>query len=248
MRVLVAAVTLVASGAFAQSIASAPNYGESPRNMVAELRVGPYYPLIDRAFTGSTPYSTTFNNSSMWLGEVELERQLFQRLGSLAIGLAAGYAEKYGHAIVTEGPTAGSSNGEAVSLKLVPMKALLVYRFDYLMTKYNVPLVPFAKAGFELAHWWTSKGTMTPEVADNVSGVGWSYGIVASIGACFLLDILDPRLARDFDTGVGINHSYLFAEFNFNEVNDFGRSTSNGTKNALDLSARFVMFGLAFEY
>jgi hypothetical protein len=47
---------------------------------------------------------------------------------------------------------------------------------------------------------------------------------------------------------VGVNHSYLFAEFNIAEVNDFGRKTPSGVPNALDLSARFAMFGLAFEF
>jgi hypothetical protein len=247
MRGLVAVALLGAAQAFAQSIASAPTYGESPKNMAAEISLGPYFPLIDRAFPNANPgpYQKTFGNSSMLLGQAEVERQLWQRLGTIAIGLSVGYTEKYGHATAD---ATGMMTSEAVSLKFVPMQALIVYRFDYLMTKYNIPLVPFVKVGFELAHWWTSKGTMTPEVADGVNGLGWSYGITSAIGICFLLDILDPRLARDFDTGVGINHSYIFASYNFNEVNDFGRVTADGTKAALDLSARYPMFGLAFEY
>jgi hypothetical protein len=250
VKSLFAIAALTASSALAgdslSTIGKEPNYGESPRNMVVELRLGPYYPDIDHAFTASPgPYASTFGNSPMLLGEAEIERQFFQKLGSLAAGVSAGYAEKYSHATADVG---GAMTGEAVSLKIVPMKALAVYRFDWLNIKYGIPLVPFAKVGINVTYWFTTKGNQTPETVDNVPGQGWSYGITGMLGAAFLLDVLDPRLARDFDTGIGVNHSYIFAEHNVAWVNDFGRKGASGNPNALDLSSRFAMFGLAFEY
>ena len=56
-----------------------------------------------------------------------------------------------------------------------------------------------------------------------------------------MLDVLEPRLARDFDSDVGVNHSYLFAEYTHAEVNNFGGGGFN-------LSTRHWMFGLALDY
>lgn len=219
---------------------------ESPRSMFTEIRVGGYYPWVDRPLNctpGSCPYQKTFNNGSMLLVEAEVERQLFQAFGSAAIGLSVGYAEKYGHALVGTEVT-----GEATSLRVVPMKALAIYRFDWLAIRFGIPLVPYVKGGFEAVYWWTSKGNGT-ELADGVAGQGISYGLVGMAGLAFLLDPLDPRLARDFDSGMGVNHTYLFAEYNFAEVNSFGRKQADGvTAAGLDLSSRFAMFGIAFEY
>src|SRR5262249_55724551 len=129
---LAVAFFAVAASAFAQArspestVAAPTTYGESPRNMVAEVSLGPYYPFIDRAFHNVPvgPYESTFGKSSMLLGRIEVERQLFQRLGSLAVGLSAGYMEKYGRGVDDLGNELAD---EAVSLKIVPMDALVVY-------------------------------------------------------------------------------------------------------------------------
>jgi hypothetical protein len=250
MKAFVALVGLMTSSAVWADTVQATSGAivtESPRNMVFELRLGPYSPLVDRAFPNLSvgPYQQTFGTGFMLLAEGEIERQLWQKVGSLAVGLSVGYTEKYAHATADVG---GGQTGEAVSLRLVPMKVLAVYRFDFLQIKYGIPLVPFVKAGIEVAYWLTAKGTQSPETTEGVAGQGVSYGFVGMAGMAFLLDVLDPRLARDFDSGIGVNHSYIFAEFNFAEVNDFDRKNAAGTPNALDLSSRFVMFGLAFEY
>jgi hypothetical protein len=246
VKLLAVAAALLSAGAFAESLnLSGPVIeNESPRNMIIEARFGAYLPLIDRAVPKSPgPYETTFGNSPMLLGELEIERQFFQKFGSLAGGLSAGYAEKFSHATLAD----GTPTDEATSIRVLPMKALAIYRFDWLNIKYGIPLVPFVKVGINVTYWWTSKGAATG-TAEGVAGVGWSYGPVVMGGLAFVLDSLDPRLARDFDTGIGVNHTYLFGEFNFAEVNDFGRKTVNGLPYALDLSGRFAMVGLAFEY
>jgi D-methionine transport system permease protein len=40
-----------------------------------------------------------------------------------------------------------------------------------------------------------------------------AFGLSFTAGLSFMLDFLDQRLARDFDSSVGVNHTYLFAEF-----------------------------------
>jgi hypothetical protein len=235
--------------ALAQSPTTYPSTetrNESPKNMITEIRLGSYYPWVDRPLNctpGSCPYQSILQGS-MLLVELEIERELFQAFGTASVGLTVGYAEKYGHALVEQ----TGQSGEATGLRIVPMKAIASYRFDWLANKYGIPLVPYLKLGLQLTYWWATKGGTT-EVADGVPGNGWSYGIVAAGGLAFLLDVLDRRLARDFDNGVGVNHTYLFAEYNIAEVNDFGRKLADGTTAAaLDLSSRFAMFGIAFEY
>lgn len=218
---------------------------ESPRNMVTEVRLGSYYPWVDRPLTcepGSCPYQRILKGA-MLLVELEVERQLFQAFGSAAIGFSFGYAEKYGHAV----DGSGAETSEATSLRVLPMKLLGIYRFDWAAIRYGIPLVPYAKLGLQLVHWWTTSASGT-EIADGVSGGGWSYGVAGALGLAFQLDFLDPRLARDFDNGMGVNHTYLFAEYNIAEINQFGRKYATGVQVGLDLSARYFMFGLAFEY
>jgi hypothetical protein len=242
----------VAAAVLAQSPTTFPSTetrSESPRSMITEIRLGSYYPWVDRPLTcGGTgepacPYKSILGGA-MLLVELEIERELFQAFGSASIGLTLGYGEKYGHST-----TQTNDVGEATGLRVLPMKAIAAYRFDWLAIRYGIPLVPYVKLGFELAHWWVMKGGGTEVATDGTTGAGWTYGVVGAGGLAFQLDILDQRLARDFDNGLGVNHTYIFGEFNIAEVNNFGQKTDDGTTaRALDLSSRFFMFGIAFEY
>ena len=69
---------------------------------------------------------------------------------------------------------------------------------------------------------------------------GTAFGMAGTVGLSIMLDMLDERLARDFDSSVGVNHTYIFGEFNFQEM--FRSSTV-----PLLLSSRHWLFGLAFD-
>ncbi|MBX7114651.1 MAG: hypothetical protein K1X64_10030 [Myxococcaceae bacterium] len=231
------ALALVSMTAIAQPKVS----GESPRDMAFEFKMGALTPLIDRPFAdlpqSQRPYQSVFG-APMLLAEVEIERQFFQRVGSLALGLSAGYAEKYGQALEAN---TGAASSEGTSLHMLPLKLLAVYRFDWLAINQGIPLVPYLKGGGVLTHWWSQKGGAT-EVSDGQPALGWAWGFAGVGGLAVQLDFIDYRLARDFDTGVGVNHTYLFAEFAFQEVK------GKGSRRPLDFSSRHWMFGLAFEY
>lgn len=222
----------------ALEIAQSPNVSvASPRTGAIEFKLGGYKPRIDtEEGLTSTPYADTFNNESMLLFEVEMQRYFFQRFGSAGVGFSAGYAEKYSDSITESGEVAG----EKTALKVVPLKLNALYKFDYAAFRWNVPLVPYAKLGLTYMPWWINKGDNTQQLDDR-SGKGgrWGYGL--TLGASFLLDVLEPRLARDFDSDLGVNHSYFFAEWTYAEVNNFGSS-------GLVLSSRHWMFGLALDY
>ena len=212
----------------------------SSRSGMLEIRLGAYKPFIDReaALSGARPYDTVFGDSPMLLGELEMDWQLFQAFGSAGVGLSAGYAEKFGKSVTVGGDANAAS--ETTALKLIPLRLLGVYRFDVLAQRWNVPLVPYVKAGLVGQPWWSEKGGKQ-EYVNGLAAAGVKWGYQGTVGLSFLLDILEPRLARDFDTDLGVNHSYLFGEYSHVEVNNFGGK-------GLDLSSRHWMFGLALEY
>lgn len=222
----------------ALEVSDAPTVStHSPRTGALELKLGGYKPRIDtEEGLTDTPYEDTFGGGSMLLFEVELQRYFFQRFGSAGVGFSAGYAEKYADT-VTE---AGEAAEEKTALKVLPLKLNALYKFDYAAFRWGVPLVPYGKLGLIYMPWWVNKGDNTQVVDDRTAKGGrWGYGL--TVGASFLLDVLEPRLARDFDTDLGVNHSYLFAEWTYAEVNNFGGA-------GLVLSSRHWMFGLALDY
>lgn len=223
---------------FASSVASAEIIdGESPRSGMLEFKLGGVTPRIssEEALGDNDPYADTFDGS-MLLFELEVEKQLFQSFGSFAVGVSAGYAEKYGRAQLADGTEAEESTG----FRMIPLRLLGVYRFDYFARTANFPIVPYGKLGLVYTPWWMLKGGST-EVVNGRKASGGKSGYAAVVGISILLDFFDRRLARDFDNSLGVNHSYLFAEYMHEDVNNFGGP-------GLDLSSRHFMFGLALEY
>ena len=216
-------------------------YGESPRNFMLEVKLGPYIPLIDRSFpVDKGPFKATFGGTPLILGEVELDFQVFQKFGSAAIGISGGYTEKFGK---SQDAMSGKVSTASTGLRLVPIKLLAIYRFDYYAIHKRIPLVPYLKAGFVGMPWWVTNGGEV-EVAEGDRGAGVKFGAVGVFGLSVLLDVLDDRLSRDFDNSMGVNHSYLFAEFALQEVNNFKPVTAG----QLDFSSQHFMFGLGFEF
>lgn len=215
--------------------------GASSRTFYFEAKVSPFTPNIDSGFSGRKPYEATFGKSFMWLGEAELDFQLFQKFGSLAVGVSAGYAEKYGKAVIVG---TGEASSESTALHIVPIKALLVYRFDWLNLKFDIPLVPYLKAGPVIMPWWVTKGADI-EIAGGFRGQGYKLGLAGVVGLAFCLDFLDRRLARDFDNSTGVNHSYLFAEGTLQNMVLFERASNT---RPLNLSSLHVVFGLGLEF
>jgi hypothetical protein len=237
-----AALSLGAAGAArAQgapgTVERAPGEVGTERTTGVEVKLGGFKPLIDREpGVGGAPYATTFGDKPMLLFEVSGERQLFQAFGTAGVGVSAGYAEKFAPATLQSGELAAESTG----LRLVPLWLFGVYRFDYAAHVWGIPLVPYAKAGLRTTVWWSTKGTALETGSGGKAAIGAQLGWGFGAGLSLLLDVFEPRLARDFDTDVGVNHSYLFAEWNFADVNNF-------YTGGMDLSGRYFTFGIAFE-
>ena len=250
-RILCALLVLAMSGtAFAQVTQENSDgvfevSGASKKTSALEFRLGGYKPLIEReSALGTNPYNATFGNSAMLLFEVEYDRQFFQRYGSLGLGVSAGYAEKYGAATALVTDADGNLTPEVAAkntgFKVAPLRLVGVYRADYAALRWGIPIVPYVKGGLVYTLWWVTEGAGV-EYAEGQRAAGGKWGFQGSLGISIMLDVLEPRLARDFDTDLGVNHSYFFAEYTHAEVNGFGQG-------GLDLSSRHWMFGLTLEY
>lgn len=238
-RLALALGLLLSFGASAQVIVSQT---ETPRWGALEFKLGGYKPRITAETGEGNPYDQVFGASAMLLGEVEYDRLFWNKFGSLSGGLSAGYAEKYANVLVGEsGGTAVTTEvSERTGLKVLPLKLLAVYRFDYAALHWSIPVVPYGKAGLAFTPWWSIKGSGV-EFANGERGAGGQWGYAFIGGISIMLDAFDQRLAKDFDSDLGVNHSYLFAEYVYEDVNDFGQG-------GIDLSSRRWMFGLTLEY
>ncbi len=222
----------------AQDVSQVPRVpAQSPRSGDVEFKLGTFKPRIDTeaGLTGQ-PYAETFGDRSMLLFELEVQRFLYQGIGTAGVGVSAGYAEKYASTVTDT----GDRTAEKTALKVAPLKLNGFYKFDYPAFRWHVPVVPYGKLGLIYMPWWINKGSETQTLGESTGKGGrWGYGL--TVGASFLLDVLEPRLARDFDSDIGVNHSYFFAEWTYAEVDNFGSP-------GLVLSSRHWMFGLALDY
>ncbi|MFN0062777.1 MAG: MXAN_2562 family outer membrane beta-barrel protein [Myxococcaceae bacterium] len=210
---------------------------ETPRHVWLGFRLGSYYPWIDsEPGLSGTPYQSTFGRNGMLLFEFEADYFFWQGFGALGAGLSIGYAEKYANAFLTD----GSRAAEKTSLQVFPVRAHLVYWFDWMLQKWGVPVVPYLKGSLSYWPWRVNTGPGV-ESALGATGVGGRFGIGGTVGLALALNFSDPQLARDFDTSVGVNHTYLFAEWTYERVNSFGQP-------GIDLSSRRWTFGFALDF
>jgi len=244
MRAAALAVLLVASTASAQTVVQIkpPPPPEPPIGFIFELKLGTLIPRVgDEPGLSSNPYETIFGNKSMLYGGGEIDFIAWHGYGAVSLGFAAGYAEKYAPAIlVTNDQNNGQPSTEKTALIIFPLRVPVGYRFDVLWTRYAIPFVPYAKVALLMTPWRVTKGGQT-EVVNGQSGAGlkWGYGFTG--GLAFVLNVLSPQMAKDMTTDTGIRRTYIFAEYNYDKLDDFG-------KLGLNLSARYFTFGLGFEF
>ena len=148
---------------------------------------------------------------------------LFVDYGSLDLGIGAGYAQKTGKGQLP----AGGASSDDTSLKVIPTRLTLTYRFDVLAIRHRwFPLTPYARVSLDRYNWWVTNGLGNTAKAGDRSGRGATNGYSFSGGVAFLLDALDPGLAREMDRDTGINHTYVFVDFTKSYIKDFGSASS----------------------
>lgn len=229
LLVLVPALT---AGAFA-----APNdaYAESPVNMMVEFKAGPYKP--DNL---GSAFKTHFGNDSGFIIEGEYDWQFWRGVGSLGLGFHLAYGSISGKG-VTE---SGQKTIDSTALHWLPLRLSLIYRFDYLWTRFNFPFTLYVKAGFDYAFWWIRDGSdAIAKSTDGKDGYGGTFGFHVVAGIAFVLDWLAPDMEKSFDVEWGINNSYIFAEYMYAQIDNFG------AKGAFDLTDKATFhIGIGLEF
>ncbi len=240
-------VTLVAAGlpAFLSAGAEETKKSsvESPRRFLVEARFGTYQPQVDSDFATATPFTDVFGDGMFLMTQLEFEYEIWNKVGIIAVGATAGYSRIVGKGI---NPATGEAATDGTAMNVMPLSAQLVYRFDYLAQRYKIPLVPHVKAGLDYWIWWIEDGVgdvaSVMEGTSEKKGYGGTWGGHVGVGIAFLLDFIAPKMAQTFDVDVGVNNSYIFFEYNWAWINDFG------VGDRMNLSSGSFIGGLAFEF
>jgi len=137
---------------------------------------------------------------------LELDRQILQRHGTLAVGIGISYFRVSAASLAADLQT---RTGDQTALRLIPLSASVVYRASMIPELTKLPLAPYAKLGLDATLWSMSETSQTTSVD------GVSYGWHAAAGVALLLDVLDYDGAQDLDLETGINHTSAFFEVTY---------------------------------
>ena len=208
---------------------------ESPVNMMAEFKAGPYTPdNLGNAFTSH------FGDNGGFIIEGEYDWQFWRGVGSLGLGFHLAYGNIKGNATEED----GGVSVDTTELHWLPLRLSLVYRFDYLWTRFDFPFTIYVKAGFDYVPWWVKNGSGEISKSDDGSkGYGGTFGFHVVAGLAFVLDWLAPDMEKAFDVEWGINNSYLFAEYMYAQIDNFGAS---GAMDLTDKATFHIGIGLEF--
>jgi hypothetical protein len=224
-----AALALAAAGTPSQVLAATPIQGS------VELRLGAYRPDVDGDFAVKPgPYETVFGGTRPLKFDLLASKALWRGFGTFEAGLGVGYFSQSGRGIF---PSTGLPSGDKTAFKVVPTSLALTWRFDLLLDRWNVPLVPFARASLERYNWWVTGGGGSTVKSGATNG--YSYGG----GLALALDFFDPMLGRELDTETGVNHAMAVLELKKTVVDDFGSASSwnlSDTKTTMSFGLLFV--------
>lgn len=202
---------------------ASPAAAESPRYGAFELRLSGYRPNVDAEFGGAAhPYADIFGGGRGLMARAAVFRSLYIGIGTLDVGVGAGYWERYGHGFLESGQKAA----DTTALKIVPVSAIVNYRFDWLADQFGVPLAPYARLSLERYWWWVNAGSgKTASYQDagggRFEGAGATNGYSFALGLALQLDFFDRSMAADMDRDTGINHTYLFFDATRSYVSSF---------------------------
>jgi hypothetical protein len=218
----------------------------SPQHFAMEIRFSPYTPNIDSdpALNGATPYKTVFGTAPHFFigAEVDWQALRIPHFGSLGPGASVGYVTMSDPALFTMEHDGTFISGETTSLAIFPVAVMAVLRADALWRDIGIPLVPYAKLGLAYALWRASN-TLGTSTFEGVTGKGHSFGTHVALGLSLNLNPFDAYAAQNLDDSLGINGTYLFAEWTREDYNGLGFQS-----DPLRVGGSNWTFGLAFEF
>lgn len=229
----------------------------SPQRFAMEVKLGPYLPDVDRNYDGPFPgpYAEVFGktdsdgravgdpkNALMVAGAFEW--QIVYLAGPLGLGLQVAFMRDKADALIAD-PAGDNarSDADSVTFSVLPLALQAVYRFEYLADRFKVPLVPYAKAGPAYAFWWSKDGD--GKISENDAGEkgrGGVWGFQINAGGMLRLDFIERGTAKTLDRTTGINHTYIFGEYQYSLIDNFGSG------NAMSLGDSTWFGGLAIEF
>lgn len=210
----------------------------SPQNFAFELRFGPYYPAVDddpsvKSPTGGIgPFEAAFGKGQRFYFGLEADWQAFRipYVGVIGPAFGWGFTKISGNATFKAGPNKGAPSGEETSITIMPMNVSGVIRFDELMRRTRIPIVPYGKLGLGWATWAAANSTGSSYAqpigstnpADAKIGHGISWGAHIALGGMLCLNWIDERAAARLDEDTGVNHAYLFGEWTDDKLEGIG--------------------------
>jgi hypothetical protein len=231
---------------------------ESPQRFALEIKFGPYLPDVDARYQGAGfgPYATIYGRTDDYgvttgaprkgvFSVFSFEWQFVHVGGPISLGTSIGYFRDSANALIDEPVEEGDSTRSAADktmFHVIPLTVLLGYRFELLADRFRVPLVPYARGGIAHGFWIEKKGG---ELVTNSAGQqsrGSSWGWQLNLGLMLRLDFIERAAAVDLDRMTGINHTYLFGEWQFSRLNSFG------SDKAMSIGDDTFLVGLAMEF
>jgi len=238
---------------------SDPDYA-SPQRFALEIKFGPYLPDVDARYDGAGlgPYAEIFGETNKsgvandeprkaLMAKFGFEWQFYNLGGPFLLGTSVGFFQDRADALIAvpdPGANSVRSGADRVRFNVVPLSIDLGYRFELLADRFKVPLVPYAKGGLAYGFWWSKGGSSgVTENSAGVKGRGGSIGWQASLGLMLRLDFLEGGAARELDRATGINHTYIFGEYQFQRLDGFG-----GALEKVSVGDDTFYVGLAIEF
>ena len=156
----------------------------------------------------------------------------------------------------TQGSTDTATSGEgntSTSLTILPLSASLVYRADQLLERYNLPLMPYVKAGVSYSFWWAHAGGEIASQSidtndEGIQGEGGTLGYQFTAGLALNLNWLSS--SPHTKGGLQMLGSHLFFEASLLQVDQFGSAYNSTTEsyNHLQLNDVVYSLGLNFDF
>jgi len=242
-----------ATTAAAQEDRQAVLYGrhkhyESPQHFAAELRFSPFYPAVDTdpSLNGQQPLHKVFGDSKRVLAALEVDYQALRlpHFGTIGPGIGIGYTTMGANApfLQAHEPSGTTVSGETTSLTIIPIYVVAVARADVLWRELRIPLVPYAKLGLGYSIWRASNSLGTSQY-NGVVGNGGSFGTELAVGIAFNVNVFDEYAAKTFDESVGVNGTYVFAEYTRADLDGLGIQ-----QHPMRVGGDMATFGLTVEF
>ena len=220
---------VVAVGALAAHPARA-DFGQ----LTVDMGVSPYKPNIDSEIFNSHKifpiYACVYGDKILAEVGGDVDTHLWDGFGSLQLSFGFSVSQAQGKAqdvAVLSSGTCGKKTNTDVQLSMAKLRPGITYRFDALLDKWSIPLVPYARLGLVAQGFMFTKGGDF-EKDGKTNPVGMRFGWEAAGGMMLALDFLDsidpflPDTTRRGRANGAFDHTFVFVEGAWQPVSSFG--------------------------